>query len=570
MADIEYERTLFEKVVATAESLIVILDPLGLIKFFGRKAQDVTGYQAEEVLGKKWIDLLVPSEYQSDFQEFLDSIPREQAMPRRAEYPILSKEGEEIPIAWDRTLIRDKHGRIEAILSVGHDLTTEKILEEEKHRTQTILDSIADGVFTVDRDFRITSFNRAAAEITGFKKEEAIGQYCREILRSTACIDHCPLKETMETGRNIIGLEKNIITHQNKEVLISVSTAVWRDQRGNPIGGVEVFRDLSGIAELQKKLAEKYSFQDIITKSKSIREIFRILPDIAESDATVLITGESGTGKELFAIALHNLSHRREKPFIKVSCAALPQTLLESEVFGYKRGAFTDAKQDKPGRFKLAEGGSIFLDEIGDISQGTQVKLLRVLETKEYEPLGGTRTEKANVRIISATNRSLWSRVQSGEFREDLYYRLNVIAIEIPPLRDRREDIPLLIDHFRRRFNKIKARNIVGLTQPALEILLNHRYPGNVRELQNIIEHAFILCKTSHVGPEDLPGYLRRKPHLKTGEGGRHALDDLEQGLIRETLRKHGGKVKETAEDLQIHRATLWRKMKKLKIPHAD
>jgi transcriptional regulator with PAS, ATPase and Fis domain len=372
----------------------------------------------------------------------------------------------------------------------------------------------------------------------------------------------------METGGNIIGLEKNIITQQNKEIPVSVSAAVWKDQGGNPIGGVEVFRDLSPIVELQKKLEEKYSFQDIISRSKTLLEIFRILPDIAESDATVLITGESGTGKELFATATHNLSPRRERPFVKVNCSALPETLLESELFGYKRGAFTDAKQDKPGRFKLAEGGSIFLDEIGDISQGTQVKLLRVLETKEYEPLGGTKTEKANVRIISATNRDLWSHVQSGEFREDLYYRLNVVTIDIPPLRDRREDIPLLVDHFLEHFNRIKGKKVTGLTHPALEILLNHDYPGNVRELQNIIEHAFILCKTTHIGLEHLPTYLTRKPHLKSGERGRHALAEFEGELILETLRKHGGKIKEAAEELGIHRATLWRKMKKLNILH--
>ena len=285
----------------------------------------------------------------------------------------------------------------------------------------------------------------------------------------------------------VADLENNIITKENKEIPVSISAALWRDERGNTIGGVEVFRDLSAITELKKKLKEKYSFQDIITKSKSLLEIFGILPDIAESDATVLITGESGTGKELFATALHNLSPRKKRPLVKVNCGALPETLLESELFGYKRGAFTDAKMDKPGRFKLAEGGSIFLDEIGDISQGTQVKLLRVLETKEFEPLGGIRTEKVDVRIISATNRDLWSRVQSGEFREDLYYRLNVVTIDIPPLRERREDISLLIDHFVNQFNRVKGRNIAGFTQPAAEILLNHDYPGNVRELQNII-----------------------------------------------------------------------------------
>jgi PAS domain S-box-containing protein len=565
-----YEKKLFESVIETAESLILILDPSGSIRFLNRKAQEVTGYKAEEVLGKKWIQIFVPPEYQPDFQEFLFSLSHEISVPRRAEYSIVSKQGSEIPIAWDRTLIRDKEGKTEAVLSIGHDLTVERILEEERYRSETILDSIADGVFSVDQDFRITSFNNAAARITGFTREEAIGQYCREIFRSRTCIGNCPLRESMETGKDIVGLEVDILTKQNEEIPVSVSVAVWKDERGNPIGGVEVFRDLSPIVELKKRLEEKYSFKDIISRSKKLLEIFRILPDIAESDATVLITGESGTGKELFATAIHDLGPRKKRPFVKVNCAALPETLLESELFGYKRGAFTDAKMDKPGRFKLAEGGSIFLDEIGDISQGTQVKLLRVLETKEFEPLGGIRTEKANVRIISATNRDLWSRVQSGEFREDLYYRLNVVTIDIPPLRERREDIPLLIDHFVNQFNRVKGRNIAGFTHPALEILLNHDHPGNVRELQNIIEHSFILCKASHIGPECLPTYLRRKPPIKIEGKGQAAMAELEQEMILETLGKHDGKVKEAAEELGMHRSTLWRKMKKLKIAHQN
>jgi PAS domain S-box-containing protein len=567
MSPIENQKALFERIVQTAESLILILDPRGRIEFFNRKVEEITGYKAEEVLGKEWISLFVPREYQQDCRRLLNSLSEESSIPRRVEYPILSKEGKQIPIAWDRTLIRDQHGETEAVLSVGHDLTGTSILEEERFRNQTILDSIADGVFTVDQDFRITSFNKAAARITGFTKEEAIGQYCREIFRSRACIGHCPLRESMETGKDMVDLEVDILTKQNEEIPVSVSAAAWKGQGGNPIGGVEVFRDLSPIMELKKRLEEKDSFQHIISRNKRLREIFGILPDIAESDATVLITGESGTGKELFATAIHTLSPRREQPFVKVNCGALPETLLESELFGYKRGAFTDAKRDKPGRFRIAEGGTVFLDEIGDISQGTQVKLLRVLETKEYEPLGGVQTEKANVRIISATNRDLWARVQSGEFREDLYYRLNVIAIDIPPLRERPEDLSLLIEHFLSELNRRRGRNIAGFTDSALEILLNHDYPGNVRELQNIMEHAFILCKKTHVSPGHLPAYLRRKPpEEKEGTEIRTVLG-FERKLILETLRGHNGKVKETAEALGMHRSSLWRKMKKLKIP---
>jgi PAS domain S-box-containing protein len=442
----------------------------------------------------------------------------------------------------------------------------------DRSRIESILKSIADGVFTVNQHFKITSFNRAATSITGFEREEAIGQYCREIFRTSACLDHCPLKEAMETGRDIVNLEVNILNKHNKEIPVTISAAVWKDRKGNAIGGVEVFRDLSPIMELRKKIEKETTFQDIISRSKLILDIFETLTDIAESDVTVLITGESGTGKELFAKAIHNLSFRKGRPFVRVNCGALPEPLLESELFGYKRGAFTDAKRDKPGRFRLADGGSLFLDEIGDIPPATQVKLLRVLETKEYEPLGGISTEKADVRIISATHRDLQSRVESGDFREDLYYRLNVITINIPPLRERPEDISLLIQHFLDHFSKIRGRSIAGLTYSALETLLNHDYPGNVRELQNVVEHAVVICKTAHLGPECLPAYLRTKPHLKRrprlkkGATGRDTVQEFEQELILETLRRHSGKVKEAAQELGMHRATLWRKIRAAKI----
>jgi transcriptional regulator with PAS, ATPase and Fis domain len=295
------------------------------------------------------------------------------------------------------------------------------------------------------------------------------------------------------------------------------------------------------------------------------------LPGIAASDATVLIQGESGTGKELFANALHELSNRKDEPFVKVNCGAFPETLLESELFGYKRGAFTDAKKDKPGRFELAEGGAIFMDEIGEISKSIQVKLLRVLEKKEYEPLGSIKTEKANVRIISATNRNLWAMVQAGAFREDLYYRLNVITVNIPPLRERKEDIPLLIEHFMDLFDQTIEGKINGITSSAMKILLNHDYPGNVRELENIIEHAYILCRESYITPKNLPDYLTDRFASRSVKGKKmEVVSSFEKELIEDTLKQHGGSITRAAEELGIHRSTLWRKMKKNNISAAS
>ena len=308
------------------------------------------------------------------------------------------------------------------------------------------MDSIADGVFTIDLNKNVTSFNKAAEKITGIPRDQAIGQKCFDVFHSNICQTSCALEKTMKTGRELIDIKVNILNTKGEQIPVSISTAVLRDNKGNIIGGVETFRDLSALEELKKEITRHYTFEDIISKNHKIQKIFDVLPDIAESDSTVLIQGPSGSGKELFARAIHNLSPRKKGPYIAVNCGALPDSLLESELFGYVKGAFTDAKKDKPGRFALAEGGTLFLDEIGELSLNLQVKLLRVLQEKEYEPLGGTKSIKANVRIIAATNRNLAELLSQGAFREDLYYRINVIKIELPPLSQRREDIPYLVD----------------------------------------------------------------------------------------------------------------------------
>jgi PAS domain S-box-containing protein len=440
-----------------------------------------------------------------------------------------------------------------------HEVTAS--MNGESNSLGTILDSIADGVFTVDVEWRITSFNKSAERITGFSKEEAIGQYCYEIFRTNVCLEQCALRETMETGHNIINKELNILDKANQEVPVSISTAVLKDNKEKIIGGVETFRDLSLIKELDKEIHEKYSFQDIISKHPAMLNIFRILPDIARSEATVLIQGESGTGKELFAQAIHNLSPRGEGPLVKVNCGALPESLLESELFGYCKGAFTDATRDKPGRFQLAERGTIFLDEIGDITPGIQAKLLRVLEGKEFEPLGGTATLKADVRVLAATNKDLQKLVQLNQFRNDLYYRLNVVKIDLPTLKERSMDIPLLIEHFIATFNKKTGKEIHGVSEEVLTILMHYPYPGNIRELENIIEHTFILCKGAHIQQEHLPRYLYdQKPPAEE----KKSIRKMEEEHIIHTFQKCGTNLTRAAKELGIHRTTLWRKLRKM------
>ena len=441
-----------------------------------------------------------------------------------------------------------------------------------ENQTEIILDSIADGVFTVDLDWRITSFNRAAEKITGIKKEEAIGRHCWDVFRASICESMCSLRQTTQTGEEVVNRAIYIVNSNGDRIPVSISTALLKDEKGQVIGGVETFRDLSVVEELRKELEGKHSFLDIISKNPEMQRLFGILEQVAESNTTVLLVGESGTGKELFAKAIHSLSPRKKSPLITINCGALPDTLLESELFGYKAGAFTDAKKDKPGRLALAEGGTLFLDEIGDISAALQIRFLRVLQDRIYEPLGSTKTHKADVRIVAATNRDLEDLVAKGSFRQDLYYRINVVKLVLPPLRDRKEDIPLLADHFIQKFNRLIGKEIQGLSPEVVSVLMSHSFPGNIRELENIIEYATVVCKNSMIGMEHLPDYLRQaKKGEKHISGKKEPHDnlswqDLERKFLVEVLKKNKWNKSATAAQLGIHASTLWRKMKRLNI----
>jgi PAS domain S-box-containing protein len=433
---------------------------------------------------------------------------------------------------------------------------------------ETILDSIADGVFTIDLDFNITYFNCAAETITGVSKDQALGQKCFDVFRANICQTSCSLGKTIQTGRQGINISINILNSQGDRIPASVSTSVLVDNQGKTVGGVEIFRDLTAVETLRKKIDNQYRLEDIISKNYAIQRVFDILPDIATSGSTILIEGPSGSGKELFARAIHNLSGQQGK-FVAVNCAALPDTLLESELFGYRKGAFSEAKKDKPGRFARATGGTLFLDEIGDISTALQVKLLRVLQEKEYEPLGATSTLKTDARVITSTNRTLSELVARGSFREDLFYRLNVIKIELPPLSSRREDIPLLIQHFIQKFNAIKGKEIKGISDHALNILVRYNFPGNIRELENIIEFAFVLCHSDMIKTEHLSRDIQNGSIKSTVEERRSAPPQLEQAqkdAIVAALDRHRGHRGETAQYLKIDKSTLWRKMKKYDI----
>ena len=377
------------------------------------------------------------------------------------------------------------------------------------------------------------------------------------------------MRYTMETGKPIASMSIQITNRKGIKLPVSISTAILRDKQGKFVGGVETIRDLSLLEQLRKELDARHTFEDILSKSPKMHHIFELIPTIAESESTVLIIGESGTGKGLIAQAIHNQSLRAGRPFITVNCGAIPDTLLESELFGYKAGAFTDARRNKPGRFVLAQGGTIFLDEIGDVSPAIQAKLLRVLQDKVFEPLGGVQSIKADVRIITATNMNLRELTADGRFRTDLYYRINVFRLDLPPLRERMEDIPLLVNHFISKFSALKGKEISGVSPETLAILMKHEYPGNVRELENIIEHAFVLCSGGMIQHDHLPEELRPRTRL----AGRETLDllsEYEKDLIVSSLRKNRWNRLRTANDLGIHKTTLFRKIRKLGIDLPD
>jgi PAS domain S-box-containing protein len=432
-----------------------------------------------------------------------------------------------------------------------------------KHHYELILDSLAEGVFTVDMNWRITSFNRAAERITGIGRAQAIGRYCFEIFRADVCETGCMLRRTLETRTPLSNKAVFVYRADKKKIPISVTTTLLQDTDGQIIGGVETFQDITAIKELQNALRHQHCFEDIISKNPKLLKIFSIIPQVAKSGSTVLIEGASGTGKELIARAIHHHSHHSKGPFVAVNCGALPDTLIESELFGYKAGAFTNARRDTPGRFALANNGTIFLDEIGDISPAVQVRLLRVLQHRAYEPLGSGKSVTTNARVIAATHRHLEDLVKAGTFRDDLYFRINVFKIVLPSLIERREDIPLLVDHFIERFNHLKGRTVSSVSRKAMSALMLYDWPGNARELENAVEHAFVLCQDDIIRIEDLPEHLMPAGSVISTMAGQ-TLRDIEKEAILQALHRHHGRKVAAARELGVDKNTLRRKMIRL------
>lgn len=546
---------------------VVVVDREGRVIGFNTAVERITGLAHGEAVGRACEEVLGEA-----VGRLVRQVLGRGEVLANLELPLPTPEGEVLVWATISSLRDVKGGRAGAVVTMRDIGEVARLAEElyerqgellrEKQKLEAILESIADGVFTVDGDWRVASFNRAAEEITGFSRKEVAGLPCERVFQSSTCRGMCPLRRAFAIGGPVYDVEVEITRKDGRRVPISVSAAPLRDADGVVIGGVEVFRDLSALRQLSRELEERYSFGQIIGKSKLMRELFALLENVAETDSTVLIYGESGTGKELVARALHYNGPRKEGHFVPVNCAALPEALLESELFGYERGAFTGATRSKPGRFELADGGTLFLDEVGEMGQAVQAKLLRVLDQREFERLGGTKTIRTDVRIIAATNRDLETDVASGRFRRDLFYRLNVVSIHLPPLRERREDIPLLVEHFVRKLNEKMGRKVKGVSSEAMRLLMDYDWPGNVRELENAIESAFVIGRRDVIRPEDLPEVVRRKRVPAVPEG-RGLLEEGERQALLAALERAGWNRGEAARLLGISRATLWRKMRK-------
>jgi PAS domain S-box-containing protein len=556
---------------------MVAISPEGKILYANRSFLERSGYRLDEVVGKLCREVVHESICNAGcpLAEVLDTgVPAD-----RFDVEVRGKGGEEMSACINFTPLRNASGGIIGVVEVIRDITklkelkdslkkTSSMYQRERVKNRTILDNIPSGVYTVDREMKLLSFNRSLERITGYSAEDILGKKCSEVLRSDFCEAGCPLKRSIRTGETLRGVELNLRARDGSVVPIASSTAVMRDEEGKPIGGICSFRDLRELHAAPSPQGHAREFQGMLSKNPKMHEIFDLIETIVDSDANVLIGGESGTGKELVARAIHRLSARSEKPFLGVNCASLNENLMESELFGHVRGAFTGAVKDRAGRFEMAEGGTLFLDEISEIGFHLQAKLLRVIQEREYQRVGETGNRKADVRILSATNKQLKERISEGTFRDDLYYRLNVVSITPPPLRERKEDIPILVDHFLRGPGENPGGCKRSFSPLAMQALLEYAWPGNVRELENAVERSKICSRGEVIEESALPAEIRHRGAAASRRGGSFGekTANLEADRIRESLVRAGWNRTEAAARLGVSRVTLWRRMKQLGI----
>ena len=461
--------------------------------------------------------------------------------------------------------VRDEsHRRIKDFFAGGYLAA----LVSQKRNIELLLDNLSDGIIAHDNFRNIIYFNKAAEMITGYRRDEVLGRDCHEVFPGGFCGSKCSFREGVPLFEHI-SYSIDIAAKNGEGRRVEMSAVAMNDNNEKIVGCLVSFRDVTRVLELERRLGETQQFSGIIGNHPTMLNIFDLIHHLAKTDAAVLIQGESGTGKELVAAAIHNESNRADKLFVPVNCGALPAGTLESELFGHVRGAFTGAIRDKKGRFELADEGTIFLDEVGELSPEAQVKLLRVLEGGTFERVGGEDTIKINARVISATNKDLRQEVDAGNFREDLYYRLCVVPINLPPLRERNTDIPLLVENFLERAAADAGRKKVLLSHEALSAMMDYRWSGNVRELQNAIQHALIKCRGNVIELSHLPNTVLSNVNAAKPRK-RHRKRKLEFSAVQRVLRETEGNKVEAAKLLGVARATLYRFLSDMKMMDSD
>jgi PAS domain S-box-containing protein len=523
---------------------------------------NIFGVSREWLLGKNYRDSVDEETANACYQAFnrvyLTGIPRKSFI-----FATATKGGVRKILEYSISLKKDKRGEAIGFRSIVRDITERKRAEadilEHRSRLRAIFRSVKDAIITVDTDLRVIEANQAAQTICGFDSKAIIDSVFTEVPSHCGNSCHEVLLETLKRKTTVTGYQAECQHRLRSSQKVDLSSSPLLDKTGKFMGAVLVIRDITRLNELEQELKERHSYQKLIGKSSRMREIYKLLEDLADLETTVLITGESGTGKEMVAKALHNSGKRAFKPFVTVNCSALAENLLESELFGHVKGAFTGAVKNALGRFQTANGGTILLDEIGDISPRIQLKLLRVLQEKTFERVGDPTPIQADVRIIACTNKNLKTMVHAGNFREDLYYRLKVVEIGLPPLRKRRGDIPLLVDHFRVLFNRTFNKNIQSISNPVLDAFMAYSWPGNVRELEHTVEHAFVLCHGDRIEVNHLPVELRSVTPIPKPAALNKPVAGREE--VEKALSKTDWNVAKAARLLSIGRRTIYRRI---------
>ena len=551
---------------------VMVLSPERKIVSLNQSAEDITGYNAFDLVGQTCTEGLMDSICggSCSYLEAVESGRKSGSM----DIEVTGQDNETRSITRIVMPVYGADNLPSGCIEIFQDHSALKdLLERVRHddrRLKLILDNLDIGVLTVDRGGHIAFFNNTAETITGFSRGDVLGKSCRTVLGESSSPGMLLFNETIADGQARSSAEGELKTRDGQIIPVRANFMALKNEDGRIVGGLATLTDLSLKYQFNSEIRGRYTFYDMVGKDPAIQKIFEIIPVVAASDATILIEGPTGTGKDVLAKVIHTASSRAKNPLVKVNCAALPDNLLESEMFGYVKGAFTGADHDKPGRFQDADRGTIFLDEIGDLPLSLQAKLLRVLEDREFYPLGSGKTTKVDVRIISATNQNLGQLVRERRFREDLFYRLNVMRLELPPLKDRRGDIPLLISHILKRLRITRDSRAENFSNDAMEVLLNYDFPGNIRELENIIEHALIVCQSEIIERHHLPLALQKgiAPFVLADETilPVDTAGISEKSLILDMLQKYGWNKNKTAAALNINRTTLWRKLKKYNI----